>query len=298
MKKVLLIAVFSCLLASVSAQIQIRTEYLSSSSLQNKEDEKFGKGDMLKISGRYTLPLSIIPTERAQPRIWNATISGSYGSFRNELEQADLDQSQIINANFTVNHIRPISEKWSFIGSLGAGIYSSPKAITAESILFNGAAIFMYRIKDNLSIGAGAGLTNSFGVPLLIPMALVNWKVSGDYEVSANIASGIDISAAAKLSEHWKLRITGIEIDGISSVVKIDDTSKIYGLSNIRSYISPEYKRGNTSLFIGLGGNWMRSVTLADRSFKGFTESLFKNKNKFNFGSSFYITVGFRYSMF
>jgi len=243
-----------------TAQIQLKVDYLNSSTFKDKQGEKYGSGNMLRLSGRYYIPLGTKVHENNKLIIWNSSVSASYAKLQNKDIENDINPSEILNINYTVNNIRPIAEKWSLVSSLGLGIYSAPNDISYHSILLNGAVIFVYQLQDNLNIGIGAGLTNSFGIPLLLPMSVISWKLSGSYEVQANISSGIDIAAAKKLNNNWRIKLVAIEIDGMSAVMRQEDKSKIYGLTNMRSYLSPEYKTGKSTLFASVGGNWLRSV--------------------------------------
>lgn len=55
------------------AQGSIETEYISTSDMNDKDGNNYGKGDMLRVKGRYTLPLSVRMNERHQPTAWTAT---------------------------------------------------------------------------------------------------------------------------------------------------------------------------------------------------------------------------------
>ncbi|NDW08486.1 DUF6268 family outer membrane beta-barrel protein [Dysgonomonas sp. 520] len=288
---VLLSICFKC-----SAQGYIKSEYLTSSSFKDDDGNNMGSGNMLKISGGYNIPLSMKMNEENQPTAWSLSMYGAYGVLSNRNMMEDINPEKIFNSSLNVTHIRPLSKKWRLIASLGAGIYSAPDEITEKSILVNGAAIFIYNLKNNLDLGFGVGLTNSFGVPLLMPMSLVKWKLPGNYELDVDIASGMKIAAKAKLNNSFKLSLVAMEMDGMSSVVEVDGKSMIYATSTLKSYLSPEYKIGKAStIYMGVGGTWLRSVSLNNRSFKGFSESLFNNKRKLHFNTSLYLNIGFRY---
>lgn len=111
-------------------QGHLKTDYLFSSSLKNENGDTFGKGDLLKISGRYTLPLSVRQNNLGQISVWSATLSGSYGIFGNKKITEQTIPDEIINLNLSISHLRPISQKWYLVASLGGGIYAEPNAIT------------------------------------------------------------------------------------------------------------------------------------------------------------------------
>lgn len=288
-----------CLLCSVPsfAQGQIETEYFPESSFKDADGNKNGSGNLWKISGRYTLPLSVTHNDKGQIYAWTATLNCSYGIFENKGLAAKINQEKILNCSFNISHLRPLSRKWSLITSLGGGIYSAPTDITFKSVLANGAILFIYKLRENMDIGVGAGLTNSYGIPVAMPMAYFNWRSSGKVEIKVDMSNAMRISVATEVGKKIKLGLTAVEMDGMASVVKVDGQSKIYASAMIRSYLCPEYHiNQKTVLYISAGGNWLREVKLADRSFKGFLDSFKEdNKNEWRFNPSGYFAAGLRY---
>lgn len=280
------------------AQGYLKSDYLFTSSLTNKEKEKFGKADLLKISGRYTLPLSVKKNNSGQVSTWSATLSGSYGIWDNKNITVDLIPDEIINLNLSLSHMRPLSQKWYMIASLGGGIYSQPNAISAKSILINGGVCFVYKLLDNLDVGIGTGVTTSYGIPMIMPMTYVKYRLTGKYEIMFEAANNMQISASAKFNERFKLKLVAMEMDGISAVMNIEEKSMIYSSVSMKSYLTPEYKIGKSStLYLGIGGAWVNSIRISERSLKYFWET-FKDKddsNRFRFKPTGYLTVGFKY---
>ena len=278
------------------AQGVIKTEYMPSSSFKDEAGNKLGSGDLLKVSGAYTLPFSLKQNASGQPIMWSASVSGAYAVLNNKDMVLDMHPDEVLNANLSLTHVRPISKKWYMIASVGGGVYSAPDAITWESVLVNGAIIFVYKCRKNLDLGIGAGVTNSFGVPIAMPMFFLNWQLSGNYEVNVNLSSGMEISGAVRLGKRFKLRLVAMEMDGMSSVMDVDGKSMIYASAMIRSYLRPEYKIGEKScLFLGVGGNWLRSADLTKRTLKGFANSMFKDKEETNFYPTVYLSAGLKW---
>jgi hypothetical protein len=282
--------------AGCFAQGYLKTDYLLPSSLKNENGDTFGKGDLLKISGRYTLPLSVRQNSSGQISAWSATLSGSYGIFDNKKITSQTIPDEIVNLNLSLSHLRPLSQKWYLIASLGGGIYSEPDAITAKSILVNGGFFFVYKLMSNLDVGFGAGITNSYGVPVIMPTSYIKWNLTGRYKVTANITNSMEISASAKFNDKFSRKLVGIEMDGISAVMNIDNKSMIYSSTIMKSYLTPEYKVGQSStLYLGIGGAWLRSSKLSRRTLKGFWNTFTNDDNSPDFKSTGYLTIGFRY---
>ena len=146
-----------------------------------------------------------------------------------------------------------------------------------KSVLANGAVVFVYKLRNNLDLGIGGGLTNSYGIPMILPMIYFSWRNTGKYELKVDMSSGIKISAATWLNKKFKVELTAIEMDGMSAVMSIDGKSKIYSTVSMKSYISPSfYISKKTSIYLGIGGNWIRSAKISDRSFKALSKTLKK----------------------
>lgn len=294
--------IWTVLLVSLSlrsfCQGYVNYDHLPSSTFKDKEGNKHGSGSLQRISGRYTIPLSRHQNERNQPTAWGMTLSASYGIMDNEGEARELNPDHVLNTSLTVSHMRPLSERWSLIASLGCGIYSAPDEIRWQSLLANGSFIFAYRLRDNLSIGIGGGLTNSYGVPIIMPMGYLNWKTNGRYEVTIDIANAPKIQVATQAGKAVRLELTAIEMDGMSAVTRVDGKQKIYSSTMIRSGLNASFRLlGKASVYAGVGGAWLRSTEITDRNLKSFFKSLSDDgdKGKYRFCTSLRFSVGFRY---
>lgn len=274
----------------------VSTDYLSSSSFKDDNGNKYGSGNLMILSGRYTLPISAKQNDAGQITAWTATLNCRYGILNNEAEATKLNPDNILNSSINISHIRPITEKWSVLASLGCGVYAAPNDVTLKSILANGAVVFVYKLRDNLSIGIGADLTNSYGIPMILPMGYLNWQSSGKYEIKVDMSSGLNISASTWITKKIKVEFTALEIDGMSSVMDINGKSKIYSTMMMKSYASPSFHISKqASIYLGIGGNWLRSTKISDRSLKGFFDSFKDDENKYQFGVSLRLMAGVRF---
>lgn len=281
--------------ANSFAQGFLKSDYLIPSSLKDEEGNKYGSGGLFKTSGIYTLPLSVRRNQSGQIMAWSATLSGSYGIFDNRKITTTAIPDEILNLNIGLSRLRPLSEKWYLIASLGGGIYAEPDKITAKSILVNGAVFFVYKLRHNLDIGIGGAITNSYGMPILMPTSYFKWQLPGRYEVKVDVANIMAISASAQFNKNFCLKLVAIEMDGMSAVMNIDGKSMIYSSAIMKSYITPEFKAGKSTLYLGIGGAWLRSSDLSRRTLKGFWEGFSKNDNDVRFNATGYLTLGFRY---
>lgn len=268
-RKIILLVLLAGLRLSGFCQGYANYESLTSSSLKDKEGNKHGSGNMQRLSGRCTVPLSRKLNGRKQPMAWNMTFSASCGIMNNEGEARRLNPNRILNASLTVSHLRPLSERWNLIASLGCGIYAVPDKIQWQSLLANGAFIFAYRLRGNLSIGIGGGLTNSYGIPIIMPMGYLNWRTNGRYEVIIDIANAPKIQIATQTRKAVRLELTALEMDGMSAVVQADGRQKIYSSTMICSSLNVSLPLfGKTSIYANVGGIWLRSATMTDRNLR------------------------------
>lgn len=260
-------------------------------------DITHGSGDMRKVSGQYTFHLHRVLNDRQQPIAWSLTLNGAYATSDNHGEAAQLIPRELLNASVNISHVRPLSPKWSMFVTLGAGVYSAPQEIRWNSVLVNGGLIFMRQCGHHFSFGVGAGLTNSYGVPIVMPMTVINWRLSGKYEVAVNLSNGADVSAGVRLGDRFRLKCQLIEMDGMASVLKVDGRSMIYSTFVMRSFLRPEYRVGKRStLYMGVGGAWLRNASLTKRSLKDFFKNFAgNNADSYRFGVSGYLTMGFQY---
>lgn len=292
----------SLLLAGMSlqglCQGYVDYDYMPSSSFKDKEGNRYGSGNLQRISGRYTLPLSRKLNARNQPTAWGMTLSASYAIMENGGEACELNPDRVLNTSLTVSHLRPLSRRWSLLASLGCGIYAVPADIRWHSLLANGAFIFVYRLRENLSIGVGGGLTNSYGVPIVMPMGYLNWRTNSRYEVIIDVANALKVQVATQAGKAVRLELTAIEMDGMSAVMRVDGKQKLYSSTMIRSGLDASFRLiGKASIYAGVGGVWLRSSDVTERNLKSFFKSLSDDdeENKYRFAPALRFSVGFRY---
>lgn len=294
--------IWIALLASLSlrgfCQGYVNYEYQPSSIFKDKEGNKYGSGNLQRISGRYTIPFSRKLNERNQPTAWGMTLSALYAVMDNEGEALELNPDRVLNTSLTVSHLRPLSGRWSLLVSLGCGIYASLDEVRWQSLLANGSFIFAYRLRNNLSIGIGGGLTNSYGVPIIMPMGYLKWKTNGRYEVTIDMANALKMQVATQMGKVMRLELTAIEMDGMSAVMRVGGKQKIYSSMMMHSGLNASFRLfGKATVYTGVGGVWLRSSKITDRDLKSFFKSFDNDsdKDKYRFLPTMRFSAGFRY---
>ena len=225
------------------AQNYIEAGYTPSRTFLDKDRNNCGSGDLWQIKGMYSHTFSTKLNENGQPIVWAGTINGMYAKMNNKGYAAEYNPEQILNLGFNLTYIRPLTKKnpkWYMMASIGAGIYAAPNDIAWRSILVNGGVVFVYRLAKGLDVGVGAGLTTSFGVPLVMPMTFVKWTSTGQYEITIEAMSNIRASVARRFGNRFRLELVPCDMDGMSSVFRQDGKNKLYSVMRMRAYIHPE----------------------------------------------------------
>lgn len=82
------------------------------------------KGSAMVYHGSANLPLSMKRTKAISLRYGGSGLSGDYASLNNKNIAEPLVLSEILNLQMLLFHVRPLSEKWSMMASVGVGVYT------------------------------------------------------------------------------------------------------------------------------------------------------------------------------
>ena len=161
---------------SVSAQISVKTEYISNSKFYDAvSDSNIGDGSAMIYSVGALVPLSMkLPEEDdpyQRPTVWGVGLNGTFVKMNNHNFPIGKElPSEVMNLGVSAIHLRPLKTRWSMLMALGAGSYTPENRLSSihigENVVANGAVVFIWHWKSNLEIGGGAALNNTFGYPL------------------------------------------------------------------------------------------------------------------------------------
>ena len=169
MRRLFLIGFMAALIGSlpVSAQLYLRTDYITSSSFRDETNQKVGgSGDVKLIQGSFNIPVYLKMDKNNHPKIWGIGGGISYMNMNNKQLASYIDLSCIFNAQIALTHLRPISEKWSLLASLGIGMYTDASKFSKYSfndLLGQGAVVTLSLIH----ISAGIRFNNWFQLKLV-----------------------------------------------------------------------------------------------------------------------------------
>lgn len=293
----IIFTLFGCVFTIESqAQVYLKSEYVSSSSFKDENNQKTGgSGDMFKVNGGFSLPLSFTQDENNRIKMWAVSLDATYAMYTNKNIPTSMHPDKVVNTALSLSHLRPMGRKWSMLAVLGGGIYSDPSHIKAKSILGSGGIVFIYRMSANLDVGAGVGVSNSYGVPLGLPMVYLNWHIDGKYQVKVEMLEAAEVSAAIAFNDWFRLRLIGLEVDGLSAVTEVDGKSKIFGSVSMKSGLQADFRLSrSSSIQLTGGGLWNRTACVINRSVKDYFK-WFGREYDPGFQPSVYVQVGYRW---
>lgn len=292
--------IFFC--TNVNAQISFKTEYIGNSAyMYSPEDDeakdiKVGnsQGSAIVYQGSANIPLYMKMNENNRPTMWNIGLSGSYTSLDNKNFTDDM-VSEIMNLQLGISHMRPISDRWTMMASLGAGVYtpfSNLSKIGWNHVLGSGGIMFVYHLRHNLDLGGGAAINNSLGYPMIFPALYLNWRLDGKFKVNVSMAEGVELSAKYDFNDYFSLSLP-FEMSGQMALVEKDGKDMIFSHQYMVVGLRPEIKLGKSGISIfAMGGiNAYRPTTYREKTLK----AIFAGENDYYFRVSPYASVGIKY---
>lgn len=292
-KKLLIIALIFIAGAEAKAQIYLRTEYITPSSLKDGDHEVNGKSDLQTIDFGANIPLSIKMDESNRPTSWSIVAGSTYASLNNKNQAKDYAVSEILNAQIGVMHVRPISAKWSIAAVLGVGVFTSDlNNISGRAILAQGGILFVKQQKPNFAWGAGVALNNALGYPMIFPSLYLDWQLNGRFEFNLSMYDSFNLSLGTKINEHFKLSLIG-ESNGLAAAVKREGKSQFFIAQYGYVGLQPEFKIGKSiSIPVTAGVSFSRDVYFQKRTMKAFLED---KEDYPYFKTSAYFATGIKY---
>lgn len=261
------------------AQVSLKTEYFGKSSYRDEKNQKVAnsKGSAVVYQGSINVPFVQKVNDRNQPTIWGVGISGAYVELNNHNFTDDLVLAQIMNLQLALFHIRPISEKWSIMANIGAGIYTPNtkfSKIRMRNILGNIGLIFIRHFQPNIEIGGGLAFNNTFGYPMLFPALYFSWEYNKQFICKVSALNGLNLLLGYKLNDFTSLNFI-TEMNGQMALTKKDGKEKIFTHQYIVIGLRPSISISDKiSIPITIGFNAMRAAYYDNRSIKALFQSM------------------------
>lgn len=283
---------------SVNAQVVFKTEYLGQSGYRvsdGETNERVGnsKGSAMVYQGGVNIPLSVKLNDNNRPTRWSLNMGGAYVKLNNKDFTDPLVIDEILNFGVSLNHLRPLNDKWSMMAFVGGGIYmpgTNFSKMGIENILGSAGVIFIRHLRPNLDLGGGLAINNSFGIPMLFPAVYLNWKTNGKYTVKVSMIRGLEVSAGYDVNKNLGLYLIA-EMNGQAALLEQDGKKKIFSHAYLVTGFRPEIKLGNKlSIPVTVGLNAWRPTQMTDRKLK----SMFQKNKEYYFQASLYASIGLK----
>ncbi|MDR2221481.1 MAG: DUF6268 family outer membrane beta-barrel protein [Flavobacteriaceae bacterium] len=249
--------------------------------------------DFRRIEVNLDIPLSVSIDKRNKPRVWSVIAQGAYAKMQHRLYEEQLFPTEILNASIGIKHFRSISNSWSMYVMGTVGIYTDKETINSQAILGQGGVFFIKHFNKKVALGAGPVLTNSFGVPMVLPGIYFNWETYGDFYVHVAFPQGVELGY--KATEMLDLKLA-VDMQGMTAVVKREEKDMLLGFQQIIAGFRPEIKfNDHFTMSLTAGSSLLRSFSYNERKVK----NIFKEKKEADprFTSTFYGAVKIKWSL-
>lgn len=228
----------------------------------------------------FEVPISLEMDKYNHPRLWSVFLNGSYARMENKnYDMKDLTEqfqggfpTELLNAQIGVKHLRSISPSWSLLIMASVGVYTDMVEINKDDVLIQGGVFFIKQFNPNLALGIGPVLTNSFGVPMVLPGIYFNWESQGALHFKVAFPEGIELGY--RMSDNFDLKLVG-ELSGMTAETKIGNKSTLLGYQQIIAGLRPQFKLGeHWTLEPTAGTTLLRNFSTTNRKIK----DIFKEK--------------------
>jgi hypothetical protein len=262
--------------AQIGVSGQLKAEYVPFSNYVRPSDSlKTGStSDFKRIQAAFSIPISAKVDANGKPILWAINVDGSYAKMTNRNYSEQLFPTEMLNASVGLLHMRPIGKTWSIMAMASIGLYTDMEEITSKDFLAQGGVIFIKHFNPRLALGVGPVLSNTFGVPMVLPGIYFDWVTKGRYQLHINFPQGIEFGA--KMSPAFDLKAV-VELGGMTAEVNRNNISMLLGYQQIIAGLRPEFKLTRSLTFqLTAGTTLVRSFSLNSRKLK----DIFKTKDQ------------------
>lgn len=193
-------------------------------------------------------------------------MEGSYATMTNRDFEEQLFPTRMLNAQLGLIHSRPLGKTWSLMAMASIGVYTDMEEINSKDFLAQGGVLFIKHFNPGLALGFGPVVTNTFGIPMVLPGIYFDWVTKGRYKLHINLPEGLEFGV--QMGQAFQLKAV-IELSGMTAEVNKEQKSMLLGYQQIVAGIKPEVKLGKYLTFSLTGGaTLVRSFDLQSRKLK------------------------------
>lgn len=272
----------------------IKADYVPFSNYIRPDSVKTGSTSNFKrMQLGFSIPLSVKTDSSGRPKMWAVNVNGSYAKMENRDYGTKLFPTELLNAQVGLVHMRPISRTWSIMAMASVGVYTDMEKVTGDDILVQGGVLFIKNFNPRLALGFGPVVSNTFGVPMVLPGIYFNWLTAGRYRLHVNFPENIEFGA--QLSPSFELKSV-VELSGMTAEVNRDDKSMLLGYLQIVAGLRPEFKLGKSvTLQLTAGTTLTRQFSTTSRKLKDFFKA--KEQKDPSFSTTAYGAVALKWNM-
>ena len=225
----------------------------------------------------FEVPLSLKMDQYNHPRLWSIFVNGSYARMENknyEIQSLPVQfqegfPNELLNTQIGIKHLRSLSPSWSLLTMLSVGVYTDMVEINKDDVLIQGGVLFIKQFNPNLAFGMGPVLTNSFGVPMVLPGIYFNWESRGALHFKVAFPEGLELGY--RMSDNFDLKAVA-EISGMTAETRVGNKSMLLGYQQIIAGLRPQIK---------LGEHWTLEPTAGSTIVRNFSTNSRKIKDIF-----------------
>lgn len=281
-------------ICSAQTTFEITNEIVSSSDLENVDDEVLGSGWADHVRASVTFPIHFAECDSNPRIIWRGNVTGTYTYLHNDGGAKLYNPDEVYTLHTSLINMRPLGGRWSFMGVVNLGFSGIGEGFNLRDIVLNAGAIFAYNHSRTTSYGFCAFLFTRYGVPIIFPFPFYRYTSENEWQFDIGILGRIQAVAKRKYSEKFTLGIDMLSIESTASNVYVEGKWKVYSTSTMKSAVCPEFSLGEWgTLTVEAGVAWRRSTTLSDRSYSGFFKN-FNHRYRRVFRTAADIEVGYK----
>jgi hypothetical protein len=222
-------------------------------------------------------------------RNWSMAVSGSYMEFTNDKYEKAVMPDELLGADISILHMRNLRGKWSLMAMASAGIYTDLEKISYKDLFINGGVLFIKQQNPRFAWGFGAGLTNAFGTPMVLPGLFVQWTTGNRFKVEIVVPEKFRVSH--KLNDFIETGIAVRMNGGSFDVEKHQDNRRLLSYKEMTAgWENSFYLSRLFSVNVAGGATLLRSV---DYRKKNLSE-MFKTMPEHRLSTGWFVSAGVR----
>lgn len=138
------------------------------------------------LHGNVTLSQSADQATR-KIRMWTGTFGAALTSMQHKDYELPLLPETLLGTYIGLQHYRTLNSKWGLTVFAQGGLYTDLEKVNGNDLFVTAGVIGIRHFSEQLSLGVGAVVHNSFGTPMVWPALTVNWKMGGKLKLDIRV---------------------------------------------------------------------------------------------------------------